>query len=268
MVASVAAVVIHGVVSRRRGAALELLCEAIALFAHLGVAEMHLAEEVVGETAVVVEAREVCAADVADLQFLVSRRARGVRESLELTFLVLLLNLQQPDAMELLHCHVHCSYFSHDLHLGQGCFDALGELVDSFEKRIGLADLVGCFFEASLCLIDSAVAFGDEFADVAPVVELEAPVALLRLGGCLVFFAQVRLVCLRARSQVLLGVGEEVVRAGADQVGAAHLGVGDRERWLFGGGAWHAHEVVPHELLQQLSLLGGHGVRVCVVAVW
>ena len=54
--------------------------------------------------------------------------------------------------------------------------------------------------------------------------------------------------CERAWADVLLGVSEEVVWAGADEVGTAELGIGNGE---FGSvdGAGTGHEVVAHELL-------------------
>lgn len=53
-------------------------------------------------------------------------------------------------------------------------------------------------------------------------------------------------------SQILLCVGEEVVRTCADEIGSANLGVCEGELGGAGGG------LVAHELLEQLSLLGGH----------
>ena len=59
-------------------------------------------------------------------------------------------------------------------------------------------------------------------------------------------------------ADVLLGVGEEVVRAGAGEVGPADLGGCEGEVGCFGRGS-ATHEVVAHELLEQLALFGCHG---------
>ena len=79
----------------------------------------------------------------------------------------------------------------------------------------------------------------------------------------------------RTRAEVLLGVCEEVVRAGADEVGAADLGRAEVQVGGFGVRVW-AHKLVcdllaggleraaemglhtAHELLEQLALFSRH----------
>jgi hypothetical protein len=58
-----------------------------------------------------------------------------------------------------------------------------------------------------------------------------------------VFDLKVLRVEFRTRAKVLLGVCEEVMRAGADQVGAAYLRGGEGEIGGLGMGVW-AHELV------------------------
>jgi hypothetical protein len=82
---------------------------------------------------------------------------------------------------------------------------------------------------------------------VPVVVELEAPPALL-VCVCLLILGLERLIVhFWTRTQLILGVGEEVVGAVADEVRAADLGVGDAElrRALVGA----AHGLLAHELL-------------------
>lgn len=50
-----------------------------------------------------------------------------------------------------------------------------------------------------------------------------------------------------ARAQILFGIGEKVMRAISDKVGAADFGVGDAELWRALVGA--VHELLAHELL-------------------
>ena len=68
----------------------------------------------------------------------------------------------------------------------------------------------------------------------------------------------------RAGADVLFGVGEEVVWAGAAEVRAADLrGVEGEGRGL-GGGGGGTQERVAHELLEKLALFGCHGGRMGV----
>jgi len=60
----------------------ELLMKLVVGFSHGGEAKMHLAEEMVRKAAVVIQTAKVCATDVADLELLVSRGPRVVRQRL------------------------------------------------------------------------------------------------------------------------------------------------------------------------------------------
>lgn len=113
-------------------------------------------------------------------------------------------------------------------------------------QGVGLADLLGRLLEAALGLVDLAVAAVDVVLHVAQVVEVEAPAALLVGIGLGVLGLEGLVVDLGAGAELVLGVGEEVVGAVADEVGAADLGVGDAElgRALVGA----AHELLAHEL--------------------
>lgn len=64
---------------------------------------MHLAIKVVGQSAVVVQSTQIGATDVAHLQFLMSARARGVRERFQFAFLLLLGRLGSADLVEFCH---------------------------------------------------------------------------------------------------------------------------------------------------------------------
>jgi len=114
-------------------------------------------------------------------------------------------------------------------------------------QSVGLPDLLGRLLETALGRVNLAVAAVNVVLHVPVVVEFEAPPALL-VGVCLLVLRLERLVVhLWAGPQLVLGVGEEVVGAVADEVGAADLGVGDAElrRALVGA----AHGLLAHELL-------------------
>jgi hypothetical protein len=94
---------------------------------------MHLAVKVVGEAAIVVEARQVGAADVADLQLLVARGPAGVGQGLELALLVALGLHGLLDAEELLVGARDLGGFAQDFDFEQARLDGLGEVGDLFQ---------------------------------------------------------------------------------------------------------------------------------------
>lgn len=112
---------------------LELLAQLLVRLAHVGVAHVHLAVEVVRQAAVVVEAGEVGAADVADLQLLVARGPRGVGEGLELALTHLLLVLGGADLVQLVEGERDAAHLAEDGDLEEACVDGLGEVGDLLE---------------------------------------------------------------------------------------------------------------------------------------
>lgn len=78
---------------------------------------MHLAEEVICQSAVVIEATEVGTAHVADLELLVSGRPPGLGEVAQHLFRLFLLELLYTELVEFLHGQVDHALFAHDLHL-------------------------------------------------------------------------------------------------------------------------------------------------------
>lgn len=119
-------------------------------------------------------------------------------------------------------------------------------------QSISLPNLVRRLLQASLRRIYPAVALVDVLLQIAHVVVLEAVLVLVPFRQPLVLGLESLGVHLGTLPEVLLGVGEEVVRTRAGEVGPADFGVVERE--LLGarrGGR-------AHELLEQLSLFGGH----------
>jgi len=95
----------------------------------------------------------------------------------------------------------------------------------------------------------------DVLCHVAHVIKLEPPAQLLLLVGRLVRRLERLAVQARAGAQVLLCVGEQAVRARADEVRAADF-------WVGHGGLWGARgagreELVAHELLWGDVSVGG-----------
>ena len=82
---------------------------------------------------------------------------------------------------------------------------------------------------------------------VAHVIKVEAPPALLLGVGVGVLDLERLVVHLGTCAELVLGVREEVVGAGANEVRAAHLGVRHGELWRALVGA--AHELFAHKLL-------------------
>lgn len=184
---------------------------------------MHLAVEVVGQAAVVVQAAEVGAAHVAHLQLLVARGARGVRERLEVVLGLLLGEFGGADFEEFAGGERDAAGLAQHADLEQARVDGLGEVADSLEECVGAPDLVGRLFEPSLRAFDASVALIHVPLHVAHVVPVEAELFFLGLGERVVLeFKRLRVEA-RAGAEVLFCVGEEVVWAGAREVGAAYL---------------------------------------------
>lgn len=234
------AAVSHG---HRPRPAPHLLGKVVKRLAHLRVPQMHLSIKVIRQPTVVVQAGEICAADVADLQLLVARRAGGVAEGLELLLALELLLLGLPHAEELVVGAADLAQLAQDLHLEQAVVDGRGEVGDGLEEHVGLADLVGRLLQPPLGDVDAPVALVDVLLQVPHVVVLEAVALPLGLGEPLVLGLEGFGVYFRAGAEVLLCVGEEVVWASASDIGAACFGVGQRD---LGRPRCHA---TAHELL-------------------
>ena len=129
--------------------------------AHLRIAQMHLAVEVICQTTIIVEAAEVGAADVADLQLLVAAGARGVVERLELALLVGPAGQRLLQPVVLLHRDRHAAQLAQRLDLLQPGVDAAVERADLLEQCVRLSDLVRVLLESPLHVLDAPVALVD-----------------------------------------------------------------------------------------------------------
>ncbi len=206
-----------------------LFGQGVVGLAHLGVTKVHLSIEVIRQSSIVVEPRQIRSADVADLQLLVAGWTTGVAEILKLTLAFGLRLRGLAYTEELLIGPRHLAQLAQDLHLGQPAVDSGVEFRDGLEEHVGLADLVGGLLQPSLRGLDPAVALVDVLLQVPEVVVLEAVLLLRGLGERFVFCLQRLGVHLGTRADVLLGVREEVVRTGAYEERAADFLVGEGE---------------------------------------
>lgn len=123
--------------------------------------------------------------------------------------------------------------------------DRLPQSRDLREKSIMLPNLIRRLLQPPLRALNSPITFRDIFPHIPLPIEIESPFFALGVCGGVIFVFEVRLVGFGAGAQVLFGVGEEVVRAAAAEVGAADFGVGDCEGWG-AGGVGACEELVAH----------------------
>jgi hypothetical protein len=114
-------------------------------------------------------------------------------------------------------------------------------------QSVGLPDLFRCLLQASLGRVYLAIAAVNVMLHIAHIIKLEAPLALLLRVGLLILGSKRLVMDLGARTQFILGVGEEVVRTAAYEIRATDLGVGDAE--LRRALVRSAHKLFAHKLL-------------------
>jgi len=221
---------------------------------------MHLPIKMIRQPPIIIQPTQIRAAHIADLQLLVAAGPRRIGQGLELRLVLGLCEQGGADPHVLLEGARDQARRAQDLDLEQARLDARGEVADLLQQRVGLADLVGRLLEAALRRVDASVALVDVLLQVAQVVELEG--VRRRVGLVLVF--QRLAVDFGAGPEVLLRVREEVVRAGAHEVGAAELGVCDGELGGARGGG-SAHELLWGMLVQcgSLEVMDDVGGSVC-----
>lgn len=92
-------------------------------------------------------------------------------------------------------------------------------------QDVCLPDLVGRLLQPSLRSFDPAVALVDVLLEIAHIVVLESVALLLALRQRLIFRLEALGVDLGALAKILFRVGEEIMRARADEVRPANFGV-------------------------------------------
>ena len=98
--------------------------------AHLSEADVHLAEEVVRKSTIVVKPREIGATDIADLQLLVAGRSRGVLKRTKLISALVEFVLHNAQAPELDGGHVDGFELQEHADLGYTAVDVILEVTD------------------------------------------------------------------------------------------------------------------------------------------
>lgn len=180
------------IVSHRRSPARKLLDKPLILLTHLRIAKVHLAEEMISQTAIIIKAGEIRAADVADLQFLMSRRSRGILKQLELSLQLLLLRPDRAQVVEILRSPLDTALLGENLNLQQAGLDATSSFADAAQKVIRLSHFLRGLLQPALRRVDSPITIGDVSVNVIPIVEVEAPLPLLLVGRVLVFLPEIR----------------------------------------------------------------------------
>ena len=140
---------------------------------------MHLAEEMIRQTPVVIQSREICATDITDLQFLMPTRSLCVRERFQISFQLFLLNFLMLQIVELLHCQIDAPLLRHDLYFHNTRLDRPSQVANLLKHGCSLSDLVGSLLQPSLRGLDPSIAFSYIRANIALVVEIETPFSLL-----------------------------------------------------------------------------------------
>lgn len=115
-------------VTNRRGPPFELFAQLLVRLAHLGIAHMHLSEEMIRQPTVVVQATQIRAANVTHLQFLVPRWAGRVLKVLQFPFARLFLMFRSADFMQFVERLRDRACFAHDGDLEKAAVDGFGQV--------------------------------------------------------------------------------------------------------------------------------------------
>lgn len=118
-------------------------------------------------------------------------------------------------------------------------------------QSISLSYFIGSLLQPPLRAVDSPIALIDVLLHVPKVVVLESPFRFLLGVGGLVLCLQAFVVQLGTWTEILFGVGEQIVRACANKIGAAHLHISYRN--LGSSSAGSTHELLAHELFCDAS---------------
>lgn len=230
-------------VPNRRRPSLKLLTKLLPSLAHVRVSHVHLSEEMIRQTTVVIESTKVCAAHVADLQFLVAGGAGGILEIFEFALAGFLLVFGSANLVEFVEGEGDGACFSQDGDFEETCVDCFREIGDLFQlvllelnngwwvgstyEIIRLPNLIWRLLQPPLSRINPPITIIDILLHIAHVVKVEPPFRLFPSRRKFVLRLQTLAVHLRTRTEVLLGIREEIVRAGSHEIRATHFRIGD-----------------------------------------
>lgn len=150
-----------------------------------------------------------------------------ITQRLQLPFFIPLCLHRLPNPKEFLVRSGNLALLAKDLDLHQSRLNTLPQIANLLKQRIRLSDLIWRLLQPPLRYINSSVTLIDVFLQVAHVVILKAPFLLLRCVCGFVLGFQGFGMDFGTGTEVLFGVCEEVVGAGAGEKGAADFWVGD-----------------------------------------
>lgn len=151
---------------------------------------MHFAVEMIGQSPVIVEARQIGATDITDLEFLMTRGPTGVGERLEVTLGLLLCDLCRADLVELGGGEADTAGLAQTGDLEQTRVNGLGQVRNGPQQLVGLPDLVRRLLQPSLRLVDPSVAVVNVLLHVPHVVVFEPVFLFFRRAQLLVLDLQ------------------------------------------------------------------------------
>lgn len=122
-------------VTNRRRSTLELLTELLERLAHIRISHMHFTKEMICQSSVVIKATQICTAHVADLQFLMTGRTRGILKVLQFPLIGLFLVLGGADLMQFVERDGHGTGLAEDGDFEKSRVDGFGEIRDLFELQ-------------------------------------------------------------------------------------------------------------------------------------
>lgn len=94
---------------------------------------------------------------------------------------------------------------------------------------VSLSNLIRSFLQPSLGGVNPPVTVVDVLLHIAHIVIIKAPFSLFRSRSKIIFRLQSFAMHLRTSAQVLLGIGEKVMRTRSREIRPADFGIGDRQ---------------------------------------
>lgn len=107
---------------------LQLSAKLLEALAHIRISHMHLSEEMIRQSSVIIKSTKVGAAHVADLQLLVAGRSGGILEVLQVALGIFLLVFRGADLVHLSQSRCHGARFTEDGDLQESRVDRVVEI--------------------------------------------------------------------------------------------------------------------------------------------
>ena len=114
--------------TNRRSSTLQLGAEFLEALAHIRISHMHLSEEVIRQSSVIIKSAEVGATHVAHLQLLVAGRSGGILEVLQVTLGSFLQVFRGANLVHLVQSHCDGARFTENRDLKKARVDRVVEI--------------------------------------------------------------------------------------------------------------------------------------------